>query len=223
MPLPRDETTAKTVDSLRAFAQGRAALERGRQRARRVAKGAGGSSADVEATGYKPLLAEVLILIGVMQCESAPHRHESSWRNAYYAAEASRDDITAAKACSSLASVVGDSQDPQQESDRWANLAHAILDRIASPQKRIRAWVFHNTALTRLRQGDAAAALTLFEQALTLKEEALGRNHPDVGRTTSALVWVMTAWAPEEALATPTRSLRSARSWIRTASTWGTR
>src|SRR6185436_10334952 len=162
-----------------------------------------------EATGYKPLLAEVLFLIGVIQCEAAPHQARIVLERSLYAAESSRDDITAAKACSSLASVVAeDSQDPHQESDRWANLAHAILDRIASPQKRIRAWVFHNQALTRIRQGDAAAALPLYEQALTLKEEALGRNHPDVGRTTSALVWVMTELGrPAEALRYAARTL----------------
>ena len=175
VPPPRDETTARTVDSLRRSLRDATALEEvgneraALQKAREVLQ-------QTEATGYKPLLAEVLFLIGVMQCESAPHQARIVLERSLYAAEASRDDITAAKACSSLASVVGDSQDPQQESDRWANLAHAILDRIASPQKRIRAWVFHNQALTRLRQGDAAAALPLYEQALTLKEEALGRR-----------------------------------------------
>ena len=207
VPPPRDEKMARTVDSLRRSLRDAAALEEvGSERA--ALQKAQEILQQTEATGYKPLLAEVLFLLGVIQCESAPHEARIVLEKALYAAEASRDDITAAKACSSLAAVVGDGRDPHQESDRWANLAHAILDRIASPQDRIRAWVFHNQGFTRIRQGDAAAARPLYEQALTLKEAVLGKNHPDVGRTTSALVWVMTELGrPEEALRYAARTL----------------
>ena len=185
---PRDEKTARTVDSLRRSLRDAMALEE-------VGSGLAAMKAareilpQAEATGFKPLIAEVLVLLGTIQNDSAPADAESFLEKALYAAEASRDDLTAAKAAVSLVAATRYRQDPARESDRWASLAGAILDRLASPQPRLRAWLLQNQAVLLLTSRKFEPARAALEQSLALKESALGANHPDVARTLLTLAW----------------------------------
>ena len=127
---------------------------------------------------------------------------------ALYISESSRDDLTAAKAAAALVFVNGYQLNRREESDRWANLAHSILDRITDRQPRIRAWILQNQGIALCRHRDPNAARPLLEEALALKEAAVGRNHPDVARTVTALAAVMTELGrPHDALQLLDRSI----------------
>ena len=191
VPLPRDAKTAETVTVLRRSLRDAIALEEvANNRAamdviRRILPAS-------EATGYKPLIAEVLYLRGVVQIDAAPKAAEADIEAAFYRAEASRDDITAAKAATALVFVTGSEGGRPQDAERWANLAYAILDRLAVPQPRIRAWLLHNQASAAATSQDFERSRHLLEQAMAIKEGELGKNHPDVARSANSLAWALT-------------------------------
>jgi eukaryotic-like serine/threonine-protein kinase len=136
----------------------------------------------VAATGYRPLLAQLLEVIGNAEARLLdPARGEATLREAVFVAESSRDDQTAAKAAADIIFVVGYRMGRVQDADLWAHLANAILDRIGVGTERARAWVFNNHATALAEHGDLEGARALTERAISLKEEALGKDHPDVG------------------------------------------
>ena len=61
----------------------------------------------VEATGYRPLLAELLELIGCMPAVMQPSRERRPCIEALFTAEAAHDDATAARAAADLVYLVG--------------------------------------------------------------------------------------------------------------------
>jgi len=191
VPLLRDEKTAETVRGLRRELRDANALEEvGNNRA------AGDAIRQllprIEATGYKPLVAEALFQKGALQLDASPRAAEADLEKAFFQAEASRDDVTAAKAVSALVFLTGTWGGRRQDSDRWAAIGYAILDRLAVPQPRIRAWILHNQGVAAGDARDFESGRRLLEQALAIKEAELGKNHPDVARTANALSWMMT-------------------------------
>ena len=209
VPLPRDQRTLREVQRLRRSLSevqtlmdlGDAAAAARRSRALRP---------EVEATGYKPLLAALLNLIGdaAVMIDDDPSKSEATLREAMVAAEASRDDLAAAKAASIIVYVVGYRLGRQQEAEFWAALAHAILDRIGGDQARVRAWVHVNLAGAKARTGDFEAARVLTEKSVLLKEHSLGREHPDVAISLSNLAYFLAAGGqPAEALVAADRAV----------------
>jgi tetratricopeptide (TPR) repeat protein len=200
VPLPRDEKTAATVRELQRSLRDANALEEvGNIRA--AADAIHALLPRIEATGYKPLFAEALYLKGVLQADWSPRAAETDLEKAFFRAEAARDDVTAAKAVSALVFVTGTSGGRRQDSDRWAALGFAILDRLAVPQPRIRAWILHDQGVAAGEARDFESGRQLLEQAIAIKERELGENHPDVARTANALAWMMTELGqPDRAL-----------------------
>jgi tetratricopeptide (TPR) repeat protein len=161
-----------------------------------------------ESTRYKPLVAEVLYLTGNMQSDGAPADAENTLEQALATAEAGRDDLTAAKAAIALVYATSYAHEKRHECQQWSSLASAILDRLPPPQRRLRAWLLNNNAGILMQDGNFAAAQPLLAQALALKEEDLGKNHPDVVRTAIGLIWTMNELGrPEEALRIADRCL----------------
>jgi tetratricopeptide (TPR) repeat protein len=200
VPPPRDESTTRTVASLQRLLREAIALEEVGSDAAAL-KAARELLPRAEATGYKPLIAGVLFLMGAVQVNGAPAEAEVSLEKALYTAEASRDDLTAAKAAIDLVSTTGYGLNRRRDSERWGRLAHAILDRLASPQLRLRAWLLHNQGAVLLQFGEFEPARLLLVQALALKEAELGPHHPDVARTAASLTWALTELhRPAEAL-----------------------
>jgi eukaryotic-like serine/threonine-protein kinase len=182
VPLPRQEQRASEVILLRrALTEAETLRELGHDR--QALEKALALKSKVEATGYKPLVGELLQEIGLIQAGLGQQDAERTLEEAFFAAEASHDDLTAAKAATSLIHVVGRPDD----SDRWARLATAILDRLGSGHSRTRAWALQNHALILLARGNFEGARAELEQAVALKEEALGKDHPDVAISLTAL------------------------------------
>ena len=67
-----------------------------------------------------------------------------------------------------------------EEAERWSGTAEAVLQRMGGHEL-LRAWQLNNIGAVRGLRGDHEAALLAQQQALALKEKALGRDHPDVG------------------------------------------
>jgi serine/threonine-protein kinase len=207
VPLPRDERTRRTVQELRRAVndvsarlllfQTQEAL--GRAIALRPA---------VEATGYRPLLAQLLEVTGGARIDAGSPEAEGTLEHALFEAEAGRDDETAARAAIDLVFEVGYAQAKPRQADVWANLASAILDRLGPGHEQLQSWLFQDRGIIRTEEGDFRAARHFFEQALMLKERTLGPDSPDVARTLTALAWVLNEeGSASEALVTNTRAL----------------
>ena len=67
-----------------------------------------------------------------------------------------------------------------EEAERWSGTAEAVLQRMGGHEL-MRAWQLNNIGAVRGLRGERGAALLAQQQALALKEKALGRDHPDVG------------------------------------------
>ena len=66
------------------------------------------------------------------------------------------------------------------EAERWSGTAEAVLQRLGGHEL-LRAWQLNNIGAVRGLRGDREARAAAQQQALALKEKALGRDHPDVG------------------------------------------
>jgi tetratricopeptide (TPR) repeat protein len=143
----------------------------------------------VAATGYGPLIAELLELLGCTgKSENAtPEEIEEMLHRALFTAEATHDDVTAAKAATDLIWVAGVSLDRPREAEMWFRLSESMIDRLGPGHERIRAWALNNLAGVLNLTGELDRATRLARQAVALKEQVLGRDHPDVAISLNAL------------------------------------
>ncbi len=209
VPLPRQERTLREVLRLRrSLAEVQTLMDLGD--AGNVRKRSNALRPEVEATGYKPLLAQLLTLLGNAEAtlDDDPSQSEATLREAMIAAEASNDDLAAAKVAANLVFVVGHRLGRGREAEFWAGLGHAILDRIGGDQARVRGWVVSGLASAKIRTGDFEAARVLAEKSVLLKEQALGKEHPDVASGLGNLAYVLLAAGhPDEALVAADRAV----------------
>jgi tetratricopeptide (TPR) repeat protein len=83
-----------------------------------------------------------------------------------------------------------------------------ILDRIGPGTERTRSWAKNNYAAMLERMGDFAGAASFVEDAVTLKERALGKEHPDVALSLANLAYMQNELGrPDVALATANRAV----------------
>jgi len=193
VPLPRDERTLREVQRLRRrLPELQTLIDIGDFA--ELAKRATALRGEVEATGYKPLLGELLFFIGAAQAnvDPDPSNSEASMKQAMLIAEASRDDLAAAKIAASLVYVVGYRLGRLKEAEFWAGLGHAILDRVGGDQSRLRGWLDGNLAGVFTRAGDWEGARVRVERAVRLKAQGLGNEHPDVAASYSDMAYVLT-------------------------------
>ena len=144
-----------------------------------------------EATGYKPLIAEVQYLIGSVQSNTAPADAEAVIEKTLYLAEAAHDDFTAAKAAIYLVGLTGNSRARRPDSERWPTSRTRFSTDWPRPAPDARL-VTPQPGSDIAAAGDFANARPLLESALAIKETQLGRNHPDVARTAATLTWALT-------------------------------
>ena len=207
VPLPRDERTLREVQRLRRLIAELEALYAVGKAADALPK-AIALRAEVEATGYKPLLGELLALIGLFQTDSSPSEAERTLEQAVFTAEAARDDLTAARAATSLTYVVGYGLGREREGERWAELAIAILDRLGPGHSRVRGWAMQARSANAWLVGDFNKSVQMAEQALALKESSLGRDHPDVAISLYGLGLILRdAGRPADGLAALNRAI----------------
>jgi len=207
IPLPRDSKTLAQVQALRAsLRNARTLADLGNARA--AYKLASQLRSQVEDTGYKPLLAELLELIGWGISQSEPANAEPILESAFFAATACGDDVTAASAATNLIYVVGYHLRRTPEAKRWATMCESILERRGNRDKRIRSWFLNDYAAVLASTGDPATALKLMEESVKLREEALGPEHPDVAAGLANLALIRLHFGKrDEALAAADRAV----------------
>jgi len=164
---------------------------------------------EVEATGYRPLLAEVLELIG---CASStlgdPGETEAVLLQAFFAATEAHDDATAGRAAADLVFLLGFSLNRPKDSEVWFRISESTLNRLGSGTERTRAWAANNLAFVLATHGQYKRAEHLAREAVALKERALGTDHPDVAISLNLLADVLNEEGrPAEALPVARRAV----------------
>jgi tetratricopeptide (TPR) repeat protein len=204
VPLPRDPTTLRKVREVRASLKEAQAL-RDLTSFPAALKRADALRPQVESTGYGPLRAELLELIGSI---SEWPNSEATLHEALFTAEAARDDATAAKVAADLVSVGTYRPGALREAEVWFRLSESILHRLGGENERIRGWALNNFALTVQNYGDLKRAEELLREAIAAKERALGRDHPDVAISLTNLAALLGEDGdPAGAIETATRAI----------------
>jgi serine/threonine protein kinase len=179
---PEDPATrAKVADLRRRLSELKARSDAGQFK--EVLRPSQSAEAEGRAIGYQPLLAEILLLEGqVLGRANDAKASEKKLVEAYWAADTCRLDEVRANAASELVFVVGYQEGEFEEAERWSGTANAVLQRLGGHDL-LRAWHANNIGTVRGLRGQRAAALQALQEALELKEKALGRDHPDVAIT----------------------------------------
>jgi len=177
---PEDPATrAKVADLRHRLAALKARSDAGRWT--EVLKATQAAEAEARVLGYQPLVAEILLLEGQVYGRSnATKAAEKTLVEAFWAADAAHHDDVRATAATEIVFVFGCQEGIFPEAGRWAGTAEAVLQRLGGHEL-MRAWQLNNIGAVRGLRGDHAAELLAQQQALGLKEKALGRDHPDVG------------------------------------------
>ncbi len=146
-----------------------------------VLKATQAAEAEARALGYQPLVAEILLLEGQAYGRSnAAKAAEKALLQAFWAADAAHHDDVRATAGTESCSFSAARRACSTEAERWAGTTEAVLQRLGGHEL-LRSWHLNNIGSVRGVMGDHEAALLAQQQAVGLKEKALGRDHPDVG------------------------------------------
>ncbi|HVY37033.1 MAG TPA: tetratricopeptide repeat protein [Polyangia bacterium] len=205
-PPENPATRAQVADLNRQLAQLKALFDAGRWR-----EGLARGPSLVAATrklGYQPLNAETLALMGTLYLKANDARAaETALTDSYLAADASKHDEVRAQDATNLVWVVGYLQGRFDEAQGWAKNAEAVLQRLGGHEQ-LRAWLLNNLGGICEMRGDGEGALKAHQDALALKEKALGRSHPDVGASEGNLAVALQALGrSQEALEHVDRSI----------------
>jgi tetratricopeptide (TPR) repeat protein len=185
--LPRDVKTLQAMQGLQSsLKEVRALYDVGSFTA--AVGGAVALRPKFESLAYSPLLAELLELTGEIEIETGePRRAEATLKQSLAMAVGAGDDLDAARAAAALIWMAGYVQGRFDESTFWWTMANSFLDHLGDGRSRVRAWTIHNRAAAFLRAGEPEEARKLLQQAVELKEELLGRQHPDVAKSLAFL------------------------------------
>jgi serine/threonine protein kinase len=178
---PRDAATAARVGELRQRLAVAKALNDTAQRSRAIAEAAA-LEREARALGYRPLLAEVLVLSGAIQNGSAggaPPAAERLTEAALTALAVKRDDL-AAEAGANLVGVVGYALNRHDEAQHWVRFTRAVLARMGPGHELLESRVVQAEALMKMQDGDLEASLALARQAAAIKRRVLPPDHPDI-------------------------------------------
>jgi tetratricopeptide (TPR) repeat protein len=180
-PLPPDALRPRVDAARRRLAEARARMEAGRH-----SEGIQVTAAilqEIQGLDYRPLEAEVLMLHGHLHAFAGkPREAEEILYKALWAAEAGRDDETAARVWILLIWVVGDQQARAGEVDRIIQHAQAAVERLGRDRFPAIATDLHlRIGGLLVVQGKLEQADAEFSQGLELSRKTHG---PDGLRTT---------------------------------------
>ncbi|HVV15651.1 MAG TPA: protein kinase [Polyangia bacterium] len=146
-----------------------------------------------KAVGYQPLVAETLAVMGTLYLQANDARAaEVALIQSYLAADGSKHDEVRAQAATNLVWVVGHLEGRFDEAQGWAKNAEAVLERLGGHEQ-LRAGLLDNLGDIDEMRGDREGALKAQQEALALKESALGREHPEVGAAEGSLAAALQA------------------------------
>lgn len=207
IPLPRDPTVLRAVQELKDEVMHIRALADVGNRKTAMAK-AESLRARVESVGYKPLLAELLEVVAIGKFDSDPSKAETVMEQAFLAAQACGDDVTAVRAASFLIYIVGYELARREDGARWTRIAYSLLEKLGPSQPLLRSWVLANHATILIQANEYDTARKLIEESLRLKVQALGEQNWDVSISLTNLSYVLgIIGEPSEAVAAADRGI----------------
>ena len=128
-------------------------------------------------------IAEAQLLLGRLQVRAGQSKEaEATLFSALLSAETAGEASLTARAFSRLAMVVGGVSNRSEQAHAWQRLAQAAALRVAS-DKEVEAELSSNSGQIALAENDFKRAKDEFENALTLQEQTLGEDNPEVART----------------------------------------
>jgi tetratricopeptide (TPR) repeat protein/predicted Ser/Thr protein kinase len=182
VPPPTDPAVRAKVEALGVKAAEARALH-GAGRYKEAINVAGAARAEARATGYRPLEAQLALLQGEAEEMAGDYKGaEKTLREALLAAEAGRDDVTAARAWTTLVMVVGSRLSRFDEALTLAEHANAAIVRLGSAElERARLLAVRGGVLW--SKADYPASLADAQEALALHSRLLPEDHPDLAQT----------------------------------------
>jgi serine/threonine-protein kinase len=131
---PEDAPTVKRVGELRnRLAALKARFDAGW--VKEASRNAPALVDEAKRLGYQPLVAEALVILGLVSVKSDDAAGaERAFMDAFFAADASRHDEVRADIAAELVYVVGYQQGRYQEAERWGKTADAVLNRLGGHQ-----------------------------------------------------------------------------------------
>ncbi len=139
--------------------------------------------AQAEAIGYRPLEAKALYNAADAEALNGDSKAaERKFVEAALAADAGRDDLTAAQAWTQLVTLVGFEEARYDDGLVWARYAQARLERLGG-DPRTEARLLIGIGAIYIEQGKPELALPAHERALALQEKALGPDSNEVSGT----------------------------------------
>jgi tetratricopeptide (TPR) repeat protein/predicted Ser/Thr protein kinase len=147
-----------------------------------------GALVRAETLGWMPLQATARLQLGtLLQRSGAYPEAEAELERAYFDAAKGVAPDVAHDAMAWLAFVVGVSSARHVEGRRWARLADVALDDVPDGEQLRRASLLVILALIDGETGAHDEAKRLLEQALAIREAALGPEHPQVAYSLDSL------------------------------------
>jgi tetratricopeptide (TPR) repeat protein/tRNA A-37 threonylcarbamoyl transferase component Bud32 len=191
VPPPRDAQIRRRVDDVRARLADVKALADTAQYPEAL-KRLTALVPDARATGYAPVVAEPLEVLGRIHGLSgdAEGARSELEEGVWLAIAARRDDL--AVACAGLlVAVSGYEQAHFDEAERWYRLGDALLARAGPGQNLAKAWLLHDHGLALNRRGEYRRGLADLRAALALKQAVLPPDHHDIGISWEAIANVL--------------------------------
>ena len=189
VPPPVDPGVRQAVDGARReLARAKALLDAGRWQDAADLLGPLGARADELA--YPPLVGESRLLRGLVEEKlGRPAEAEFALVQAIWAAEAGRDDRTAASAWVRRVWLAGGLRSEFERVDELEGHARAALARLGGDAE-LEGALANHLGVVAARQGRLEDAWTLFQRALELRRSAFGGEHPLVASTLGNLAFV---------------------------------
>ncbi len=176
---PGDASTRQRVDALR----GRLVEVKALQDAGRYPAALGlvtAIVADARKSGYEPVMAEALNRLALLQVDTGRTRDaHATIEEALWLAEGSRHDELVVELATVEIYVSGYLEHDMTRARRWINQARVFLQRIGGHDL-LRAWMLNNIGVALDANGDKVAAADELAKSLRIKEQILGKDHPDV-------------------------------------------
>jgi len=143
-------------------------------------------------TKYGPVVAETLFRSAELKNASGDAAGaEADDEEAVWIAEGAHHDELVAEAAAQLVYIVGYIQDRYVEGARWSRHAGAALARMGTGHDIVAGWLANNRALLYSKQGNLQEALAFAQEAVRVKELALGSDNFDVALSEGNLAGIL--------------------------------
>jgi tetratricopeptide (TPR) repeat protein/predicted Ser/Thr protein kinase len=132
---------------------------------------------DIRATGSRPLLAQVLALMGTLGDNCGDPREAVAWlKEAYFTAEAARLDRLAVEAAGRIPVLAANRLGDLAMARDWLEIMRATLERVG-PDDRLQSMLFSAESLYLQSRGDVDTVISAARRSLELSRRALGADH----------------------------------------------